>query len=29
VQLHVDKEIHVVLDNLSAHTTPEVLAQCR
>ena len=26
VQLHVDKEIHVVLDNLSAHTTPEVLA---
>jgi DDE superfamily endonuclease len=26
VQLHVDKEIHVVLDNLSTHTTPEVLA---
>jgi hypothetical protein len=22
VQLHVDKEIHVVLDNLSTHTTP-------
>ena len=25
-QLHVDKEIHVVLDNLSTHTTPEVQA---
>src|SRR6185437_11777464 len=24
--LHIDKEIHGVLDNLSTHTTPEVLA---
>ena len=26
VQLHIDKEIHGVLDNLSTHTTPEVTA---